>query len=210
MRVLLVFLLVVTAVVTSDPSPYFPKDFASTVKYTGLREITYKFFYSSSTKKFRIDSYGVPFFKKNGQIFPSFMRNVQKSIRDEIEQKSDEALYVFIFRFDEGLLYNLFPNLEGFGCKLSKLMSYKSVPLIAESDFLLNATYKGQYDKDGTKYDHYASDFILFGFDYFQTTDKNPKPYQLIIGSDYFEFSDVGPVKESDFKLPPNTSKCTY
>lgn len=68
---------------------------------------------------------------------------------------------------------------------------------------------------DQIKCHHFASDFILFGVDYFQTRqiyDGVPNAIRLIVGSEIFNFKNITNriPDDNEFELPPKTQKCHY
>jgi hypothetical protein len=80
---------------------------------------------------------------------------------------------------------------------------------------MTNATYLGEVVIDDIKCDHFSSDFVMFGVDYFQSKELRngfPSAVRLSVGADMFIFKNItnGIPDDSVFELPPNTKKCKY
>lgn len=107
----------------------FPPNFSSQVDFDEKRVFTWDFYMDSDLKMYRIDSFGVP--------------------ATEEQLKEDNPLFIFIYSFNDNLLYSFFSNPHGdaYTCRISKTLPLKEFPSLQNSGFLSKMNYIGEIEQ---------------------------------------------------------------
>ncbi|XP_078665742.1 uncharacterized protein LOC144908104 isoform X3 [Branchiostoma floridae x Branchiostoma belcheri] len=174
---LLYFLCLFHREVTTVVQPKWPKNYKTCVMMETSREfITAGWYVDDDVRATRLDSYGIPsqdvhYFSSNYIAkfedikFESSLTN-QRLPRNGIDYACAELgppLYSFIMRYEEGVMYSLYPSPErGVTCKQSRL-----VVMFSQSPLVTNIQFIGNDVISGVRVGHFRSEFFLFALDYF-------------------------------------------
>ncbi|KAL9655494.1 hypothetical protein ABK040_002162 [Willaertia magna] len=214
------------------PKPYFPPSYTSDIIEKGRRErndIHYKIYYSYERKEMRFDSFGIPellsksdfsslkliekerYYYLNNQKNNNLRGGSIKGKNNKLLQE-DKPLYIFFFRYSEGLMYSLFPSPseDAWQCVTTKLPLQSNIPTLYNQPFIVNATYLGEREIEDEDCFHFYTDYSLFSIDYFQSAITN-LPKKLVAGYMEMAFENFNATKPDDsvFLFPKNTGKCT-
>lgn len=177
------------------------------------RKFNYDIYYDYESSKYKIDSYGVPMsvLLASGPIIRNKIdsytaRKLSSTFNSETVEAS-QALYSFIFDYQNYVMYSIFPGT----CAKTNLRRLLKTPGIGTEfeDILGSSTYVGTTVLKDEPLDQFVKDYVLTQVDYFQTQGLNgtlPEPRKLIVADESFTFYNVNMKKPdpSVFIPPPH------
>lgn len=166
------FLLLLLATITLQQTPFWPANYAMHTTVHGTRNYEFDLYFDMSNARYRFDSYGVPLF-------------LRKFVKQHNDLPKNNPLYIFLFRYDLGYLFSLWPGIAGWNCERTLLPAYPIVPSLFNASFVQGATFIGRSEPcdlntEVAACEHFSRDFVLFAVDYFQDEKTQLPAYVML------------------------------
>ncbi|KAL3883072.1 hypothetical protein ACJMK2_029365 [Sinanodonta woodiana] len=187
------------------PPPVWPVKYRTCVSVETPREfIKAGWYVDEEQRRIRLDSYGIPkgMNESIARLLQYYMLEVEDF--DYACSQFGPPLYEFIYHYDEGRAYTLFPQPDPpyRGCTVQVITSkFPNSPLLPEVEFI-------EESKDNiTSFYHWRAESFLFTLDYLFHT-QNGLPYKLYVNADENVFLSFyeGELDEDTFYPPPGVT----
>ncbi|XP_064595610.1 uncharacterized protein LOC135462160 [Liolophura sinensis] len=228
---LLVYVLY-TGNVNTSPTPTWPSSYKTCVEmFSNEEPIRAGWYVDGVNKRVRLDSYGIPEGREKVNRLETLISASKRKRRSSdsplqhvfandissgwqtMDSWSDYAchlhgapLYIFIFRYDLGVQYDIFPspNPPGIDCTKQNLTD-----IFPEAPLLSNLYFVGVEMRNGTTVDHWRASYFLYDIDYL-FNNQTGIPVSLFVNGDENAFSYYQEGKlEGDVFKPPDHLQCS-